>query len=144
LFIGVMTGCYRASHSRAYLLLLAILAGGFGACALAGHRARQAGNGDREWFARLERLTGRDFAYILLVLAAANRIEYFAWGAAFGSYIFAATLWVATSRRVHDGRTLVSAQSALADASDTENLGLLGEIIALRAGRTARPPLEPR
>jgi hypothetical protein len=77
------------------------------------------------------------------VLAAANRIEYFAWGAAFGSYVFAAMLWIATTRRVHDGPAVLSAKSARADASDTENLGLLGEIIALRAGRSGRPPLEP-
>ncbi|PWU22731.1 MAG: hypothetical protein C5B48_09770, partial [Candidatus Rokuibacteriota bacterium] len=40
LFAGILTGCYRASGSRAYFGLLAILLGGFALCTMAGWRAR--------------------------------------------------------------------------------------------------------
>ena len=39
IFAGIMTGCYRASGSRAYFYLLAHSAGGFGLCALTTWRA---------------------------------------------------------------------------------------------------------
>jgi len=134
LFAGVMIGCYRTSYSAAYLVLPAIFSGGFAACAIAGHRARTTSNGDREWFAKLERLTGRDFAYILMALAAANRVEYFAWGAAFGTYVFAAILWLATSRRIAV-RSIRSFEASRTGEAETDNRGLLGELNAIRAER---------
>ena len=39
LFVGLLAGCYRASHSRAYLYLIPILVGGFAMCAYATWRA---------------------------------------------------------------------------------------------------------
>ena len=133
LFGGVMTGCYRAGNSRVYLALLAILLGGFVVCIVAGHRARTVVGNDRDWLEKLERLTGRDFAYLLLALAIANRVYYFAWGAAFGTYIFAGVLWYHTTRR----RMASSSVQASGDGSATqsrgvENLGLLGELRDLR------------
>ena len=67
LFAGIMTGCYRASVSRSYLLLLVI----------AGRQAREL-SGEKQWTAKVEQVTGHDFAYLLVLLALVNRIYYFA------------------------------------------------------------------
>ena len=137
LFGAVMTGCYRASGSRSYLALLAILLGGFVLCAIAGWRARR-DSGDQQWMAKLERLTGRDFAYLLVALALADRIEYFAWGTAFGTYAFAFALWWATTRRQRQAGSVAAAGSA-EDPSGTANRGLLVELGEVaRAVRGAR------
>ena len=138
LFIGVMIGCYRVSNSRAYLALLAILVGGFVACVVAGHRARRAGRGDRDWFEKLERLTGRDFTYLLLMLAIVNRIDFFAWGTAFGTYVFAAVLWYCSQRRA-----LIPVDcfdESFVAQEQAENIGLLAELRELSRGRADRPP----
>ncbi|MGH7925507.1 MAG: CDP-alcohol phosphatidyltransferase family protein [Candidatus Binatus sp.] len=95
-FVGLFVGCYRVEHSRAYLYLIPILLGGFAMCAYATWRAfRVKGAQAAAWLDKVDRWSGRDFAYMLVVLAIINRIEYFAWGTAFGTYVFAAVLiWI--------------------------------------------------
>ena len=100
IFVGLMVGCYRSSQSPAYLYLLAILLGGFAISGLAVKRALNlTGEHAQRWIGAVERVTGRDFAYLLVVLALLNWLPVFAWGAAFGSWMFGFSLWWLTNRR---------------------------------------------
>jgi phosphatidylglycerophosphate synthase len=107
IFIGLMVGCYRASNSSTYFYLLAILMAGFVFCAISVNRALNlTGEHAHRWIGKVERATGRDFAYLVLLLALFNALPVFAWGAAFGSWIFAFSLFWLTNRY----RTLNQAQ----------------------------------
>ena len=99
-FAGIFWGCYRNSADSSYLYLIPVVLGGFALCALASYLALSIGEKDaEEWLGQVDRVTGRDFAYLLVILAIVNRLGFFAWGAAFGTYVFALVLIWATYRR---------------------------------------------
>jgi phosphatidylglycerophosphate synthase len=97
--VGLLVGCYRVSDSAAYFYLLPILLGGFACCALSVNRAlRVSDEKAGRWIGNVERATGRDFAYIVVLLAIVNHLEIFVWGTAIGTYVFAGVLWWLTNR----------------------------------------------
>jgi phosphatidylglycerophosphate synthase len=99
IFIGMAIGCYRVSKSSAYFYILGVLLAGFGGCAVSVNRALSVARDEAQrWLSQVERATGRDFAYILVILAIFDRLYYFIWGAAFGTHVFALSLWWLTSR----------------------------------------------
>jgi phosphatidylglycerophosphate synthase len=103
-FFGISIGCYRAAQSTIYLYVLGLLLVGFGMCAISVHRAMNVSSAGAEAFIRkVDRLTGRDFAYLLLLLALVNRLNYFIIGAALGTYLFAGCLWWATTKWTQPG-----------------------------------------
>lgn len=129
LFAGIITGCYRASLSRYYLLLPIVLFGGFLLCVIAGQRARRISD-DQQWMTKIERLTGRDFAYLLAVLAVLNRLYYFAWGTAFGTYAFAFLLWRHTTKKWGTLSTRIASPNPR-NSTAFENRGFLAELAGL-------------
>ncbi|MGD9763587.1 MAG: CDP-alcohol phosphatidyltransferase family protein [Candidatus Binatia bacterium] len=105
IFFGIGAGLYRADPTQPFLALGALLVGGL-ICATAatmtllvpespaGQAPARTARG--RWRQRLlrgfEALMNRDFAYPLFGLALLGRLDWFLWGAAFGTYVYAAAL----------------------------------------------------
>jgi hypothetical protein len=81
--------------------LLPIQLAGFALAALSTFMAvRIRGPQARQWIEKVERISGRDFAYLLIGFALFNRLEWFCWGTTFGIYVFALVLiWLTVRRR---------------------------------------------
>ncbi len=99
IFAGVFIGAYRTSANSVFLWLLPIQLGGFALCALATYLAfKLSGDRAQAFINKVERVSGRDFAYMLFGFALFNAIDWFCWGTAFGTYVFALTLMWLTMR----------------------------------------------
>ena len=99
IFAGITLGLYRDSANPDYFWILCFLMGGFGLCAIAVYQCilrrspaelRQSPHTIRI----MALLSNRDFAYIVVVLALVQRLNWFLLGAAIGTYLFTGTLWV--------------------------------------------------
>jgi phosphatidylglycerophosphate synthase len=110
IFIGLTIGLYHRDPAGHYGLLLAVLLGGFACTSVVTYfflvrRPGFASSGGtpvtfkgklRQQILRgMEALMNRDFAYLLVVLALVDRLHWFVWGTAFGTYVFAiGIIWV--------------------------------------------------
>jgi len=110
IFIGLAVGLYHQNPDGHYLLLMGILLGGFactsvvtyfflvrrpGFATSGGTPVSWRGKVRRRLLQGFEGLMNRDFAYLLLVLALVDRLYWFMWSTAFGTYAFAILLvWI--------------------------------------------------
>jgi phosphatidylglycerophosphate synthase len=110
IFIGLAVGLYHQNPSGHYLLLMGILLGGFtctlvvtyfflvrrpGFASSGGTPVSLRGRLRQRLLRGFEAVMNRDFAYLLLVLALADRLYWFMWGTAFGTYLFSILLiWI--------------------------------------------------
>jgi phosphatidylglycerophosphate synthase len=105
IFLGLGIGLYRTDPSQPFIGLGVLLVGGLIAATAATMtllvpepQAEQPPprTARGRWRQRLlrgfEALMNRDFAYFLLLLALIGRLDWFLWGAAFGTYVYAGAL----------------------------------------------------
>jgi phosphatidylglycerophosphate synthase len=107
IFLGLGLGQYRQHPDGHYAVLIGLLLGGFGCAAAAVYwvflrepAALHTAPPPRTRRGKLralllrgyESVMNRDFAYLLFGLAVIGRLHWFFWGAAFGTYAFAASL----------------------------------------------------
>jgi phosphatidylglycerophosphate synthase len=99
IFAGITLGLYRDSPNPEYFGILCFLIGGFGLCGVAVYQCILKRSPDElrqspQTIRIMALLSNRDFAYIVVALALVQRLHWFLLGAALGTYLFAATLWV--------------------------------------------------
>jgi phosphatidylglycerophosphate synthase len=98
LFPGIAIGVYRETHNPLALVLGGLTLGGVMISMAAYVPALWRRSANRSSHTRLhESLASRDFAYLLLLLALFDRLEWFLWATAVGTYLFAGG-WLMLSR----------------------------------------------
>ncbi|MEJ2724258.1 MAG: CDP-alcohol phosphatidyltransferase family protein [Deltaproteobacteria bacterium] len=108
LFSGIAIGLFRDTGDARYLQALWLLLVGFGACILAVYYCILRRTGEKagqlpKTLKLMSLLSNRDFAYVVLVLAVADRLNWFLIGAAIGSYAFAGVL---IALNIYENRTV--------------------------------------
>jgi phosphatidylglycerophosphate synthase len=99
LFIAIALGLYRETGDAGYVRALLFLLAGFGLCGVSVYYLILRPGADEfrrspAIFRLMALVANRDFAYLILALALVNRLGWFLKGAAVGTFLFAATLWV--------------------------------------------------
>jgi phosphatidylglycerophosphate synthase len=97
-FVGIAFGLFKETADPEYLYALGLLMGGFGLCIIAVFQCILKLSTDElkrspGMIRFMALLTNRDFAYLLVLLAALHRLNWFLMGAAVGAYLFAFALW---------------------------------------------------
>ena len=111
IFTGMAVGLYRDTGHGRYLLALLVLLAGFGLCALVVNRyilkrtTDELTRSSRVIRLMATLLTNRDFAYLVLAFSVVNRLSWFLLATAFGTYLFAAILWLAALSEKRAGIT---------------------------------------
>jgi phosphatidylglycerophosphate synthase len=107
IFVGIGIGQYRAAPSESHVLLAVLLMSGLAVALVASYvclirhppvqrlapRSRK-GKLRKRLLLAFEAVMNRDFAYVLLPLALLGRLNWFLWGAGFGSHAFTLGLFV--------------------------------------------------
>lgn len=103
LFPGIAIGVYRETHDPLALVLGGLTLGGVMTAMAAYVPALWWRSGNRGSHMRIhESLASRDFAYLLLLLALFDRLEWFLWATAIGTYLFAGGWFILS--RLRSGR----------------------------------------
>jgi len=98
IFVGMALGLYHGTGDGRYIQALWFLLGGFGLCAVTVYfcilrLSPEVLKQSPKVMRLMALLTNRDFAYLIVVLALIHRLQWFLFGAAAGTYLFAAILW---------------------------------------------------
>ena len=94
LFPGIAIGLYRQQHDALYLVLAGLALGGVLLSMALYLPYRLSGNQLPRAQTQLhDSLASRDFAYLLPLLALAQKLHWFLWATVVGTYVFAAA-WI--------------------------------------------------
>jgi phosphatidylglycerophosphate synthase len=117
--VGIFVGCYRSDFRHVPALCLVLFVGGYLLCAAVSYWAYASardGHESSRFDAILEQLTSRDFAYLLVIFALFGRMDYVAWGCAFGPYVVAGILIWSVARLRHGGTPASDQPAPVAEA----------------------------
>lgn len=101
-FVALPIGVARLHPGHDWLLPGILLVTGFLACGFSvWHLVLRVPEDKRGPLAlTVERIASRDYVYLIVVLTAIGRLDWFVWAAAVGSHLFNAFLWLQSSRVV--------------------------------------------
>jgi phosphatidylglycerophosphate synthase len=96
LFLGIAVAMHRQDPSANILLPLAVLLSGFAACGFTVWWLvlRHPKDARQEAQVLVDRLSSRDFIYLIVVLAVLDKLGWFLWAAAVGSHVVNIAFWV--------------------------------------------------
>ncbi len=95
IFIALPVSFYRETGNAIYLKTLWLLLAGVALAAFSAYYCifRVEQRYSERILVVFDKLASRDFAYLIAFLAMIDRLQWFLWGATFGSYAFALALW---------------------------------------------------